>query len=228
MATMRLLLVEDEVRLAAALQRGLRSEGFTVDLAHTGPDGLNKARESSYDAIILDLMLPDMSGLDVCRRLRGASVWAPIVMLTARGAIADRVEGLDAGADDYLVKPFSFAELLARLRSVTRRGVGERPTILAVGDLQLDPAGRRVWRGRREVVLTGKEFAILHALMRRPGQVLSREQLLEHAWDVAFEPASNVVDVHVRCLREKVDRPFGVRSLETVRGVGYRLRPETG
>jgi two-component system OmpR family response regulator len=224
----RVLVVEDEPKMAELLRRGLTEEGLPTQVATTGEDAVAFARLATYDAIILDLMLPDMSGLDVCRRLRGASVWAPIVMLTARGAIADRVEGLDAGADDYLVKPFSFAELLARLRSVTRRGVGERPTILAVGDLQLDPAGRRVWRGRREVVLTGKEFAILHALMRRPGQVLSREQLLEHAWDVAFEPASNVVDVHVRCLREKVDRPFGVRSLETVRGVGYRLRPETG
>jgi two-component system OmpR family response regulator len=224
----RVLVVEDEPKMAELLRRGLTEEGLPTQVATTGEDAVAFARLATYDAIILDLMLPDMSGLDVCRRLRGASVWAPIVMLTARGAIADRVEGLDAGADDYLVKPFSFAELLARLRSVTRRGVSERPTILEVGDLRLDPAGRRVWRGRREVVLTGKEFAILYALMRRPGQVLSREQLLQHAWDFAFEPASNVVDVHVRCLREKVDRPFGLSSLETVRGVGYRLRPETG
>jgi two-component system OmpR family response regulator len=222
--TVRVLVVEDEPKMAELLRRGLRQEGLLAEVATSGADAVASARMSTYDAIVLDLMLPDMSGMDVCRRLRAAAVWAPIVMLTARGAVADRVEGLDAGADDYLVKPFAFDELLARLRSVTRRGPAERPAILTVGDLRLDPAGRRVWRAGQEVVLTSKEFAVLHAFMRRPGQVLSREQLLDHAWDIAFEPASNVVDVHVRCLREKLDRPFGMRSLETVRGAGYRLR----
>jgi two-component system, OmpR family, response regulator len=221
---MRVLVVEDEPKMADLLRRGLSQEGLLAEVATSGSDAVASARINSYDAIILDLMLPDMSGVDVCRRLRAAEVWAPIVMLTARSAVADRVAGLDAGADDYLVKPFAFDELLARLRSVTRRGPAERPAVLAVGDLRLDPAARRVWRAGREIALTSKEFTLLHAFMRRPGQVLSREQLLDHAWDLAFEPASNVVDVHVRCLREKLDRPFGMRSLETVRGAGYRLR----
>jgi two-component system OmpR family response regulator len=171
-------------------------------------------------------MLPGLSGFEACRRLRNEGVWAPVLMLTARDGVEDRVAGLDAGADDYLPKPFSFAELLARLRALSRRGAAERPTQLVVGDLRLDPASRRVWRGEIEVPLSPKEFAVLEAFMRRPGQVLSRLQLLEHAWDFAYENRSNVVDVYVRYLREKLDRPFGRRSLETVRGVGYRLREE--
>jgi two-component system OmpR family response regulator len=182
------------------------------------------ARAVAYDAIVLDLMLPGIDGVEVCRRLRESEVWSPVLMLTARDGVADRVAGLDAGADDYLPKPFSFAELLARLRALARRGAAERPVVLEVGDLRLDPATRQVWRGDTEVQLSAKEFALLEAFMRRPGDVLSRYQLLEHAWDYAYESRSNVVDVYVRYLRDKIDRPFGRSSLETVRGVGYRLR----
>jgi two-component system, OmpR family, response regulator len=171
-------------------------------------------------------MLPGLNGFETCRRLRQKGVWAPVLMLTARDAVDDRVAGLDAGADDYLTKPFSFAELLARLRALVRRGGVERQTVVVVADLRLDPASRKVWRGEQEVHLSPKEFALLEAFMRRPGQALSRLQLLEHAWDFAYENRSNVIDVYVRYLREKIDRPFGVRSLETVRGVGYRLREE--
>jgi two-component system OmpR family response regulator len=179
-----------------------------------------------YDAIVLDVMLPGLNGFDTCRQLRGSGVWTPVLMLTARDAVGDRVAGLDAGADDYLAKPFSFAELLARLRALARRGSVERPTELVVGDLRLDPGARKVWRGDAEIQLSPKEFALLEAFMRRPGQALSRLQLLEHAWDFAYENRSNVVDVYIRYLREKVDRPFETASLETVRGVGYRLRDE--
>jgi two-component system OmpR family response regulator len=181
---------------------------------------------AEYDTIVLDLMLPGLDGATVCRRWRESGVWAPVLMLTARAAVDDRVAGLDAGADDYLAKPFAFAELLARLRALARRGAAERPAIVEVGDLRLDPATRQVWRGEVEIPLSSKEFALLETFMRRPGQVLSRLQLLEHAWDYAYENRSNVVDVYVRYLREKVDRPFGRHSLETVRGAGYRLRRE--
>jgi two-component system OmpR family response regulator len=184
------------------------------------------AEAHPYDAIVLDVMLPDQSGFDTCRRLRNMGAWAPVLMLTARDAVGDRVAGLDAGADDYLTKPFSFAELLARLRALVRRGGMERPTELVVGDLRLDPASRHVWRGNAEISLSPKEFALLETFMRRPGQVLSRLQLLEHAWDFAYENRSNVIDVYIRYLRQKVDRPFGTTSLETVRGVGYRLRQD--
>jgi two-component system OmpR family response regulator len=184
------------------------------------------ARAAAYDAIVLDVMLPGRDGVDLCRRWREEGLWTPVLMLTARDGVDDRVAGLDAGADDYLLKPFSFAELRARLRALVRRGAVERPSVLEVGDLRLDPATRQVWRAGREVQLSAKEFALLEAFMRRPGQVLSRLQLLEHAWDYAYENRSNVVDVYVRYLREKVDRPFGRRSLETVRGVGYRLRKD--
>jgi two-component system OmpR family response regulator len=177
-----------------------------------------------YDVIVLDVMLPGLTGFETCRRLRNAGVWTPVLMLTARDAVDDRVSGLDAGADDYLTKPFSLAELLARLRALVRRGGVERPTELVVDDLRLDPASRRVWRGENEIVLSPKEFALLETFMRRPGQVLTRLQLIEHAWDFADENRSNVVDVYVRYLREKVDRPFGRASIETVRGAGYRLR----
>ena len=221
---MRILIVEDEPKLARLLERGLVEEGHAADVAHTGEDALWMAGSVEYDAIVLDLMLPGVNGVEVCRRLRERSVWSPVLMLTARDAIEDRVAGLDAGADDYLAKPFAFAELLARLRSLARRGTPERPTVLEAGDLRLDPSTRQVWRGEREIELSAKEFALLETFMRRPGQVLSRYQLLEHAWDIAYENKSNVVDVYVRYLREKVDRPFGVESLETVRGAGYRLR----
>ena len=223
---MRILVVEDELKMAGLLRRGLVEEGYAADVARTGEDALWMARSVEYDAIVLDLMLPKIDGFEVCRGLRDSGVWTPVLMLTARDAVEDRVAGLDAGADDYLPKPFSFVELLARLRALARRGAGERPVALEVGTLRLDPASHRVWRGDAEIELSTKEFALLETFMRRPGQVLSRNQLLEHAWDIAYENRSNVVDVYVRYLREKVDRPFGCDSLETVRGAGYRLRSE--
>jgi two-component system OmpR family response regulator len=182
------------------------------------------APAAAYDAIVLDVMLPGIDGFEVCRRLRRSSVWTPVLMLTARDAVGDRVIGLDAGGDDYLTKPFSFDELLARLRALTRRAPAERPVAVAVGDLRLDPAAHRIWRGDREIELSAKEFALLELLMRRPGHVLSRSQLLEGAWDMSYERRSNIVDVYIRHLREKIDRPFGTETIETVRGVGYRLR----
>ena len=224
---MRILVVEDEKKMAALIRRGLREEGFSVDVADRGEDALWRASATDYDAIVLDVMLPGIDGFETCRRLRGDDVWAPVLMLTARDAVEDRVAGLDGGADDYLVKPFSFAELLARLRALARRGPVDRPTVLGVGDLRLDPATRQVWRGETEIALSTKEFALLEAFMRRPGEVLSRFQLLEHAWDYAYENRSNVIDVYVRYLREKIDRPFGVNSIETVRGAGYRLRRDS-
>ena len=223
---MRILIVEDELKMASLIRRGLVEEGHAADVANRGEDALWMAHAVEYDAIVLDLMLPGLSGSEICRRLRNDGVWAPVLMLTARDAVEDRVAGLDAGADDYLTKPFSFAELLARLRALARRGGVERPTVLEVGDLRLDPATRQVWRGECEIELSPKEFALLETFMRRPGQALSRLQLLEHAWDFAYEHRSNVVDVYVRYLREKIDRPFGASSLETVRGTGYRLRKD--
>lgn len=223
---MRILVVEDETKMASLLKRGLEEEGYAVDVAANGTDGLWAGTENAYDAILLDVMLPGIDGFEVCRQLRAKGRWAPVLMLTARDDVRDRVEGLDAGADDYLVKPFSFSELLARVRALVRRGAGERPAELTVGDLTLDPATRRVHRGAVEVPLTPKEFALLELFMRHPGEVLTRTRILEHVWDFAFGGDSNVVDVYVRYLREKVDRPFGKASLETVRGSGYRLRAE--
>jgi two-component system, OmpR family, response regulator len=223
---MRILVVEDSLKMASLLKRGLEEEGHAVDVARTGTDALWMAQATEFDAIVLDVMLPELDGIEVSRRIREAGVWAPVLMLTARDAVEDRVAGLDAGADDYLPKPFSFAELLARLRALVRRGAAERPAVLEVGDLRLDPATRQAWRGDTEVHLSAKEFALLETFMRRPGQALSRYQLLEHAWDYAYENRSNVVDVYVRYLRGKIDRPFGRDSLETVRGVGYRLRKD--
>jgi two-component system OmpR family response regulator len=225
---MRVLIVEDEPKLAALLRRGLSKEGMSVDVAVKGEDALWMAEATSYDAVVLDVMLPGIDGFEVCRRLRAAEVWSPILMLTARDAVRDRVEGLDSGADDYLTKPFSYAELLARLRALARRGRPERPVALEIGDLRLDPATRRVWRGENEIELSPKEFAVLETFMRRPGEVLSRFELLEHAWDYDYENRSNVVDAYVRFLRRKIDRPFGVDSIETVRGAGYRLREDGG
>jgi two-component system OmpR family response regulator len=224
---MRLLVVEDDPKMAGLIRRGLLEEGHAADVARIGDDAVWMAQAVQYDAIVLDLMLPGLNGFDVCRRLRADGVWSPVLMLTARDGVEDRVAGLDAGADDYLPKPFSFAELLARLRALVRRGAPERPTLLEVGDLRLDPATRQAWRGDAEIGLSAKEFALLETFMRRPGLVLSRVELLEHAWDYAYESRSNVVDVYVRYLREKIDRPFGRASLETVRGAGYRLRRET-
>ncbi len=224
MRAMRLLVVEDEPKLAALLSRGLREEGHPTDVAAAGDDAVWMARATPYDAIVLDVMLPGMDGFAVCRELRDARVWTPVLFLTARDSVADRVGGLDVGGDDYLVKPFSFPELLARLRALTRRGPVERPAVLHVGSLRLDPAARRAWRGDAELGLSAKEFTLLEVFMRHPGTALSRLELLERAWDMAYESRSNVVDVYVRYLREKIDRPFGCDSLETVRGVGYRLR----
>jgi two-component system OmpR family response regulator len=221
---MRILIVEDEAKMASLLRRGLRAEGMAVDVTDRGEDALWMAGSTEYDAIVLDVMLPGIDGVEVCGRLRADGVWAPVLMLTARDGVADRVAGLDSGADDYLPKPFSYAELLARLRALARRGAVERPVRLEVGDLVLDPAGRRVWRGENEIGLSAKEFALLEVFMRRPGEVLSRFQLLEHAWDYDYENRSNVVDSFVRLLRRKIDRPFGTDTIETVRGVGYRLR----
>jgi len=223
---MRVLVVEDEPKMAGLIQRGLGKEGVLADLAASGEDALWMAQASEYDAVVLDLMLPGMSGFETCRRLRAAGGWAPILMLTARNGVQDRVAGLDSGADDYLVKPFFFPELLARLRALARRGETERPPILEVGELRLDPASREVWRAETPIALSRKEFTLLETLIRRPGRVLSREFLLEHAWDLAYESHSNVVEVYIRRLRAKIDQPFGCRSLETVRGSGYRLRPE--
>jgi two-component system OmpR family response regulator len=209
--------------MAGLLQRGLTERGDVVEVAPSGEDAIAFASSSEFDIVLLDAMLPGIDGFDACRQLRMKGVWTPILMLTARGAVEDRIEGLDAGADDYLIKPFSLEELLARMRALTRRGPRERPAVLTVGDLRYDPASRRVWRGDTEVELSSKEVSLLEVFMRRPGQALTRDQLLENAWDFAFEARSNVVDVYVRYLREKLDRPFGLNTLQTVRGVGYRL-----
>ncbi len=221
---MRVLVVEDEERLAGLLARGLREEGYTADVAADGAEALWMANAGEYGAIVLDVMLPKVDGFEVCRRLRADGVWAPVLMLTARDAVDDRITGLDAGADDYLAKPFSFDELLARLRALIRRAPVERPAVLQAGDLRLDPAARRAWRGSKELDLSAKELTLLELFLRRPGVVLSRDQLLEGGWDMAFESRSNVVDASIRSLRQKIDRPFGTDSIETVRGLGYRLR----
>ena len=223
---MKILVVEDEPKLGRLLVRGLGEEGHPADLAGTGEDALWMAAAAPYDAIVLDVMLPGIDGFATCRELRERGIWTPVLMLTARDAIEDRIEGLDTGADDYLVKPFAFTELLARLRALGRRAPAERPSELRVGDLRLDPASHRAWRGEVELDLTAKEFVLFEVFMRRAGETLSRVQLLDAAWDIAFESHSNVVDVYVRYLREKIDRPFRRSSLETVRGVGYRLRAD--
>ncbi len=223
---MRVLVVEDELRMADLLRRGLAEEGFAVDLAASGEDGLWYARENDYDVILLDVILPGIDGFAVLEHLRTAGRWAPVLLLTARDGVGDRVKGLDLGADDYLTKPFAFPELLARLRALLRRGTRERPAVLAVGDLTLDPAAHAVRRGATSIALTAKEFALLECFMRQPEQVLSKRDLIEHTWDFAFDADSNVVEVYVGYLRQKIDRPFGRRSLETVRGAGYRLRDD--
>lgn len=217
-------MVEDEPKLAGLLARGLGEEGHPTDVVASGSEAVWMARANPYDAIVLDVMLPGQDGFDVCRELRAADVWIPVLFLTARDSVDDRVAGLDVGGDDYLVKPFSFPELLARLRALTRRGPVERPVVLEVGSLRLDPASHKVWRDDAQIELSAKEFTLLEVFMRNPGKVLSRVDLLERGWDIAYETRSNVVDVYVRYLREKIDRPFGCDSLETVRGVGYRLR----
>ena len=223
---MRVLVVDDEVRMATLLKRGLEEDGYAVDVAATGLDAIWRASECDYDAVLLDVMLPELDGFEVCRQLRGAGRWMPVLMLTARDGVQDRVRGLDVGADDYLPKPFSFMELSARVRALIRRGGVERPTQLRAGDLCLEPATRRVCRGEREIELSVKEFALLELFLRYPGQVLSRGRILDHVWDFAYDGVSNVVDQYVLYLRRKIDRPFEVEQLETVRGAGYRLRAE--
>jgi two-component system OmpR family response regulator len=223
---MRLLVVEDEPKMADLLSRALREEGHAVDVAGRGEDALWMAGATPYDAVILDVTLPGIDGLETCRRLRSDGRWMPVLILTARDAVADRVAGLDTGADDYLTKPFSLSELLARLRALTRRVPQERPVELRAGDLRLDPAAHRAWRGETELSLSSREFALLELFLRRPGQTLTRGQLLEGGWDMAFEARSNIIDVYVGSLRQKIDRPFGRASIETVRHVGYRLRDD--
>lgn len=225
---MRVLIVEDQVKMASLLRRTLRGAGVAADVAIKGEDAVWMAGATNYDAVVLDVMLPGIDGFETCRRLRSDQVWTPVLMLTARDALRDRVAGLDGGADDYLTKPFAIAELLARLRALARRGPVERPAVLEVGSLRLDPASRRVWRGDDEVEVSTKGFALLDMFMRRPGEVLSRFDLLEGAWDNGYENRSNVIDVHIRQLRERIDEPFGVQSIETVRGVGYRLSRDGG
>jgi two-component system OmpR family response regulator len=228
MRLVRVLVVDDEAKMAALLARGLTEAGHVVDVAGRGEDALWMAQAAPYDAIILDVMLPGLDGLETCRELRAQGVWAPVLILTARDAVDDRVAGLDTGADDYLVKPFSFAELLARLRALKRRVPAERPVQVLVGDLTLDPALRRAWRGDQELELSAKEFALLELFMTHPGEVLSRLQLLDGAWDMGYERRSNLTDVYVGYLRQKIDKPFDRHSIETVRSVGYRLREDGG
>jgi len=225
---MRVLVVEDERRLAEGLRAGLVADGFAVDLALTGPDGLWLAREEPFDVIVLDLMLPGIDGYRLCHQLRADGIWTPILMLTARDGEWDEVEGLDAGADDYLTKPFSHAVLVARLRALIRRGARERPAVLSAGDLRLDPAARRAWRGTTELALTNRELSLLEFLLRRRGEVLSKREILAHVWDFDFDGDPNIVEVYIRHLRDKVDRPFGRAAIETVRGAGYRLADDGG
>jgi DNA-binding response OmpR family regulator len=225
---MRILVVEDEKRLASALKRGLADEGFAVDVAFDGTEGLWMAREGAYDAIVLDIMLPGLNGYKVCAQLREAGNWTPILMLTAKTGEFDHAEALDTGADDFLAKPFSYVVLMAHLRALLRRRTGERPSVLTAGDLRLDPAQHRCWRGDVEISLTPRQFSLLEFLMRRAGEVLSKTAILEHVWDFAFEGDSNIVEVYVGYLRKKVDAPFGRHAIETLRLVGYRLDPNGG
>ena len=222
---MRMLVVEDEPKMAGLVKRGLEREGYAVDVVGNGTDALWAATETEYDAIVLDAMIPPPDGFEVCRELRKRGRWAPVLMLTARDGVNDRVAGLDAGSDDYLTKPFAFAELFARLRAITRRDRNERPTVLQSGDLTLDPARREVRRGGVRIELSPTEFSLLEQFLRHEGEVLTRTRILEHVWDFAYDGTSKVVDVYVRYLREKIDRPFGCTSIETVRGAGYVLRP---
>ncbi len=225
---MRVLVVEDEKRLAAGLRNGLEAEGFAVDVALDGTDGLWLARENPYDVIVLDILLPGVNGYKLCATLREEGVWTPILMLTAKDGEWDEIEALDTGADDYLTKPFSYAVLLAHLRALLRRGVRERPAVLQAGDLRLDPAARRAWRGEVEVELTARELALLEFLLRRRDEVVSKREILDHVWDYDFEGDPNIVEVYVRHLRNKLDRPFERDSIQTIRGAGYRLAAQGG
>ncbi len=225
---MRILVVEDEQKMADLIKRGLEHEGYAVDLADTGDHAVWAGCEIAYDAVVLDAMIPAPDGFEVCRRWREQGRWMPVLMLTARDAVDDRVRGLDVGADDYLTKPFAFTELFARLRALLRRGANERPTTLVAGDLSFDPSTRRACRGDTELALSAKELALFEYFMRNQGAVLTRTDIIDHVWDFAYDGTSNVVDVYVRYLREKIDRPFGRHALETVRGSGYRLRADGG
>lgn len=225
---MRALVVEDERLLATGLRAGLVAEGFAVDVALTGTDGLWLARENPYDVLVLDLMLPGVGGFEICATLRSEGIWTPILMLTARDADTDQVRAFDSGADDYLTKPFSYAVLLARLRALLRRGTPERPAVLAAGDLRVDPAARRAWRGGTELDLTARELSVLEYLVRRRGDAVSKRDVLDHVWDYDFEGDPNIVEVYVRRLRNKIDRPYGRASIETLRGAGYRLAADGG
>jgi two-component system OmpR family response regulator len=222
----RVLVVEDSAAMASVIQRGLQEEGFAVDVAADGTEGLWMALEWDYDVVVLDAMLPGLDGFEVCRRMRAGRRWTPVLMLTARTSVDDRVSGLNAGADDYLVKPFALRELVARLQALLRRGATSRPTVLECGDLTLDPVSRVVSRAGTELDLTAKEFAILELFMRHPGEVLTRTRILEHVWDMAFDPSSNIVDQYIGYLRRKIDKPFGRDTLKTLRGAGYRLDPD--
>jgi DNA-binding response OmpR family regulator len=224
----RILVVEDEVRLAQALQRGLRAEGFAVDLAYDGEEGLFLAREGGYDAVILDIMLPKLSGYRICRALRAEHNWVPVLMLSAKDGEYDQADGLDIGADDYLTKPFSYVVLVAKLRALLRRTAPPRPSVLTAGDLSLDPAAHTVKRGDDEISLTPREFALLELFMRHPDEVLSKTEILAHVWDAYYEGDPNVVEVYVGYLRRKIDAPFGRNALQTVRGAGYRLAADGG
>lgn len=225
---MRILIVEDDLVVAGAVRRGLERDGFAVDVATNGTDGLWRATETPYDAVVLDIMLPGLSGFEVCARMRAADNWSPVLMLTARDGEVDEARALDTGADDYLSKPFSYVVLLARLRALLRRGKQERPPVLVAGDLRLDPAAHRVWRGEEPVELTPRQFSLLELMLRRRGDVLSKSEILEHVWDFAFDGDPNIVEVYIGQLRRRVDEPFGRASLQTVRGVGYRLDPDGG
>lgn len=225
---MRILVVEDEKRLAAGLRKGLEAEGFAVDVVSDGTDGLWMATEHPYDAIVLDIMLPGMNGFKVCETLRDAHNWTPILMLTAKDGELDEAEALDTGADDYLTKPFSYVVLVAHIRALLRRGTRARPAVLSAGDLRMDPAARKVWRGDEEVDLTARELALLEFLLRRRGEVVSKREILGHVWDYEFEGDPNIVEVYVRHLRNKLDRPFGRESIETIRGSGYRMAADGG
>ena len=225
---MRVLVVEDEKGLAAGLKRGLEAEGFAVDVAIDGTDGLWMAREQPYDAMVLDILLPGVNGFKICSTLREEGNWTPILMLTAKDGELDEAEALDSGADDYLTKPFSYVVLMAHLRALLRRGVRERPAVMEAGDLRLDPAAHRCWRGEIEIELTPREFSLLEFLLRRKGEVLPKREILDHVWDYDFEGDPNIVEVYVRHLREKLDRPFGRETVKTVRGAGYRLESDGG
>ena len=225
---MHILVVEDDKHLARSIKRGLEAEGFAADVALDGTEGLWRAEEGEYDAIVLDIMLPGVNGYRLCAKLRDGGNWTPILMLTAKDGELDEAEALDTGADDFLSKPFSFVVLVARLRALLRRGGRERPAVLATGDLRLDPAAHRAWRGEDEVTLTSRQFALLEFLMRRSGEALSKSEILDHVWDFAFEGDPNIVEVYIRHLRKKIDEPFGRNAIQTVRLVGYRLDPDGG